>query len=207
MKFRHVLLAAVVPMTACGDSSSDDNADAQTIPDPPAECELGAPPDGWTYPAGPYGADVGDKFEDITLRNCQNEDVQFSDILAQSKLVLFSIGAGWCEPCIEESKTLDAEIFRRFCPRDFQVVQVLFQDAGSQRPTTKFCSEWSARFGLSFTVLIDPVFDNDTTRKYFTDVAAQTPINFLINQEGEIVFKEVGTPANDLPLRVEEFLP
>lgn len=196
------ILALFVPACSSGDNNNP-ASDAGAI-EPPAECALSEVPDGWQYPAGPYGAQVGDTFEDFTLENCDGESVRFSDVLAQSEMVLFNIGAGWCEPCIEESKTLDTEIFREFCGRGLQVVQVLFQDELSRPATKLFCREWRERFGLSFPVLVDPTFQ---TSKYFESVLAQTPQNFIVSKTGEIVFKETGTPAADLPIRISELLP
>ncbi len=188
---------------ACGSGSNPSSSDAGNAP-LPAECVLGDTPVDYEYPAGPYGTELGDTLEDFELENCDGEKVSFSSVLAQSELVLFNIGAGWCEPCIEESKTLDSEIFRDHCERGLQVVQVLFQDEQSRPATKLFCKEWQSRFGLSFPVLVDPTFQ---TSKYFDSVSAQTPQNFLVSKDGTIVFKETGTPAADLPQRIDEFLP
>ena len=72
----------------------------------------------------------------------------FGDILGQSELVLFNIGAGWCQPCVEESETLDTEIFRPFCSRGLRVVQVVFQDEDSRPSTSLFCNRWKQRFEM-----------------------------------------------------------
>ncbi len=200
-------LRAIVTITlaGCGGSSDDSGADAGAVNlTPPAECALSAPPSSWQYPAGPYGTDVGDTFEDITLDDCDGAPVNFGDILGQSELTLFTIGAGWCEPCIEESETLDSEIFRSFCGRGLRVVQVLFQDDQSRAATGLFCQQWKERFEMSFPVLKDPLFETD---RFFSDITAQTPVNVLVDSQGEIVFKEVGTPAADLPQRIDALLP
>ena len=186
----------------CGSQSSP-RADGGSN-EPPGECVLEAPPTDWQYPAGPYGTELGDTFEDFELEDCDGNSIRFSDVLSQSEIVLFNIGAGWCEPCIAESETLDREIFREFCPEGLQVVQVLFQDEQSRPATKLFCRNWRERFGLSFPVLVDPTFQ---TSKYFDSVSAQTPQNFLISKDGTILFKETGTPAADLPERIRAFLP
>lgn len=196
-----LILALAVVAPACGEDDSDGGPNNGL--EPPAECALTAPPDDWVYPSGPYGTEVGELFEDITLDDCDGNPVTFGDILGQSQLTLFNIGAGWCQPCVEESQKLDADVFRAFCGRGLRVVQVLFQDEDAEVATKLFCSDWRQQFSLSFPVLVDPLF---ATGKYFQSVQSQTPINFLIDTNGEIVFKETGTPAGDLPQRIDSML-
>lgn len=202
-RIAHMLATLGMLTCACASDSSKANSDAGSL-SPPAECTLSEYAQAGPYSEGPYGTEVGDTIEDFVLENCDGEEVRLSDILAQSELVLFNIGAGWCEPCIEESETLDSEIFRAFCGRGLQVVQVLFQDEQSRPATKFFCDQWRNRFGLSFPVLVDPTFQ---TSVYFDSVLAQTPQNFLVSSSGEILFKETGTPAADLPERIRELLP
>lgn len=200
------MFGIVSMLTACGgggDSGGGSDAGAVNLT-PPAECALSGPPAGWTYPSGPYGQEVGDTFENITLDDCDGNPVSFGDILSESELVLFNIGAGWCAPCIEESAKLDATVFRPHCGRGLRVVQVLFEDDRSRPATKFFCNEWKNRYTLSFPVVVDPLFK---TEKYFSSVQSQTPVNFLIDSAGTIVFKETGTPAADLPQRIDQLLP
>ncbi|MCG8425681.1 MAG: TlpA family protein disulfide reductase [Proteobacteria bacterium] len=206
--FLAIALSALVPAAAlmsaaCGDSSDSENGNGNDL-EPPAECALAVPPDGWVYPAGPYGTELDDTFADLTLDDCAGDSVVFGDVLGQSELTLFSIGAGWCEPCVDETKTLDAEIFRQFCGRGLRVVQALFQD-GEGNPATKlFCSEWRREFSLSFPVVVDPLFE---LQDHFQSVDSQTPINYLIDRTGRIVFKSTGIPPADLPQRIDSLLP
>jgi len=199
-----LLLAA--SMAACG---GGDSAGADANPnalEPPAECVLGARDPTWTPPAPPYGDQVDDFIADFegSITDCDGNSVSLYDIISQSELTLFNVGAGWCEPCVEESETLDLDIFRQFCPRGLRVVQVLFQDEDSRPATKLFCGEWRDRFTLSFPVVVDPLF---STVDYFDSVTAQTPLNFLVDRTGKIVFKEAGTPASDLPQRIDALLP
>lgn len=195
-----VTLATLGP--GCGSDDGDGDGDGGNL-EPPAECALTAPPDDFVYPTGPFGTEVGDLFEDIELDDCDGNKIRFGDILAQSKVTLFNIGAGWCQPCVDETETLDAEIFRASCGQGLRVVQVLFQDQDAEPATKLFCSEWREQFTLSFPVLVDPLF---ATQKYFQSVESQTPINYLIDPTGTIRYKETGTPAGDLPQRIQSLL-
>lgn len=193
-----------VSSAACGGTGPNgDGTDGGVDLAPPAECALTEPDPGWVYPAGPYGDEVGETFESFVFDDCDGNEVDFGDVLGQSQLTLISIGSGWCDPCIEESETLDADVFREFCPRGLQVVQVLFEDELSRPATKLFCSEWKERFAMSFPVVVDPLF---VMGKYFESIESQTPINFLVDSSGEIVYKSLGTPAFDLPARIDELL-
>lgn len=204
MSSKTVQLACVVLLAAaCGGDAASTDARPVNI-EPPAECRLNAPSPGWTYPLGPYGGELGDTFADLTVKDCDGNAFRFGDVLAQAELVLFNIGAGWCEPCVTETLTLDQQVFREFCPRGLRVVQVLFEDEDSDIPSTLFCKQWRNTFSLSFPVLIDQLF---VTEQYFTSVASQTPINFLIAPDGEIVFKSTGEPPADLTQRIDQLLP
>jgi peroxiredoxin len=182
-----------------GDNPTESPGDAGLTP--PQGCELTAPPEGWAYPAGPYGTALGDIVEDFSFEDCDLNPVRFGDVLSQSSLTLFNVGAGWCEPCIEETEDLDATIFREYCDDGLRVVQVLFQNERNERADAVFCEQWKERYGLSFPVLIDPLFE---TNKFFD--SAQTPLNILVNPQGEIVYFETGTPAFDLPEQIEGLL-
>jgi len=197
-------LCSIIGLSACGsDSGGDGDGDGDFVPSPPAGCELSAP--GQTnYPPGPYGTDVGDTIADVSLQDCDGNTLSLGDVIAQAPLTLFNVGAGWCQPCIEETETIDVEIFSEFCGRGLRVVQVMFQDEESRAATSLFCKDWRSRYKLNFPVLYDPLFQ---TNQYFESVQAETPLNFLVDGNGEIVFKEFGTPAGDLNTRIDGLLP
>ena len=153
------------------------------------------------YPAGPYGTDVGAVVEDFELADCSDQTVRFGDVLAGAELVLLNVGAGWCQPCVEETRTLEAEVFGPFRGRGLAVVQVLFEDALARPATGFFCREWSENFGLTFPVLRDPLF---LTGRFFDDAQAQTPLNLLVTPDGRIVARDVGGAAPGELVRLVE---
>jgi len=140
---------------------------------------------------------------DFVLQDCDGQEVAFRDLLSRADLVLFNVGAGWCQPCIVESRTLEADVFQPLCKRGLAVVQVLFEDAEARPATRFFCKSWRDNFGLTFPVLADPLF---ITRDYFQDTAAQTPLNLLVDGDGRIVYREVGTSAEGLAETIEAHL-
>ncbi|RMH39116.1 MAG: hypothetical protein D6689_17495 [Deltaproteobacteria bacterium] len=205
--FRAAGLAVAAAVAACGGADAPPAADADPAAlEPPPECALGPRDPAWSPPTGDYGGEVGQYLPDFdaSITDCDGNPVSLYDIVSQAELTLVSIGAGWCEPCITESQTLDADVFRAFCARGLRVVQVLFEDAQSRPATKLFCSEWKQRFALSFPVTVDPLF---TTRALFDSIQAQTPLNLLVDATGKIVFKETGTPGEGLPDQIDALLP
>lgn len=199
---RSFAIATALVATACQGTAGAEAACGSGA-EPPAICQSSGATTS-TYPPGPYGISVGDRFEDFELEDCDGEPVRFSDLMADAELVMFNVGAGWCKPCIDESETLDCDIFVPFCGRGLRVVQVLFQKEDGLPATKLFCKQWRERFGLSFPVVVDPTF---ATAKYFQDPSSQTPLTLLVDKEGTIVFREVGEPSGDLDLRIDGLLP
>ena len=199
------IAALILALGACtaSDPADDDPGDENNLTPPPG-CEIDTAPADFIYPSGPYGIDVGDTFEDIALDDCDGVSTRFGDILAQSELVLFNVGAGWCGECVEETEVLDQDVFREFCGRGLRVVQVMFQDVESRPATGLFCKDWRQEFSLSFPVLYDPLFE---VGRYFESVESQTPINYLVDPSGEIVYKSTGTVAEDIDERIDALLP
>ena len=189
---RGALYALPLVLIACDVVDDDHGSDAGEsdvgLEDPVVgACGVAAPPSDFAYPAGPYGVGVGDTVEDLTLEDCDGNVVSLGGVLAHGELVLLNVGAGWCQPCIEETTTLNAHIFEPYCREGLRVVQVLFQDQNANPATKLFCREWREQYGLDFPVLVDPLF---VTERYFDAVV--TPLNLLINADGTIVYRSEG---------------
>ena len=194
---------------AIADTASEPEPDIiepEPEPDPiePVSCELIENLDGFTYPEGPYGSHIGDRLEDFVLRDCDGNDVSFGQGLSQAELVLLNVGAGWCGPCIEETRVMEEEIFQPFCSRGLRIVQVLFEDADALPTTSLFCQQWRDEYELTFPVLRDTLF---TVESYFDDHMTQTPLNLLIDREGVIRYREEGIAPGDLATQIEALLP
>ena len=101
------------------------------------------------YPAGPYGIQEGDVFENLELFDCNGDPVQIAQYLPQVGLpsvqnrgIVFGVGAGWCAPCIEEAKEW-AELFvDEWQPQGIEFIQAL--DEGTVGAATmELCAGWS----------------------------------------------------------------
>lgn len=204
MKVFGLAVAALIGCGGGGGSSPRDMAEgADTAVAPP--CPYDVVSDGWTYPSGPYGTNVGDRVEDFSLQDCDGRPVHFGEVLSGATLVLLNVAAGWCIPCMSETQTIEAEIHHPLCPRGLRIVQVLFEDENGLPASQEFCQKWRTKFGLTFPVLFDPGF---VTKKFFSgSISGSTPLNLLVDSGATIRYRAAGPVPPDFRARIEEFLP
>lgn len=164
-------------------------------------------------PSG-YGTEVGQRLANNTdeqLSTCDGEPVELADYLCSgedgpcNRVLLVNIGAGWCLPC--QAETLEfPELYEEFHDQGLEIVQVLYQDWVASAPTGAFCNDWASGnwsggggqgVALDFPVIMDQAFDWGSI--YLQDPAAATPINMLIDANGNIRWK---LEAQQAPLEV-----
>ncbi len=192
------MLAAVLVLAVACDAGGDEAAGGGWTG---GSCPAPVVPDDWEFPPGPFGSVVGEVFGDFILEDCDGIPVSFGEILGGAELVLLNVGAGWCQPCIAETAQLEAQVHERYCQDGLRIVQILFQD-GKGLPATKFfCDQWRAEHGLTFPVLVDPLF---TMESYFN--LGQTPLNLLIDRDGVIRYRAVGGEPENLHTVIDQLL-
>ncbi len=168
-----------------------------------------------------YGTDVGQRLENnagLQLVDCEGNPLQLADFFCErdgggyNAAILLNIGAGWCAPCQEETREFP-ELYAEYHDRGIELVQVLFQDWTAQAPTKTFCADWSAGMwhsggqtqdvglDLPFPVLLDQV--NDWTAVYLQDPQSATPVNMLIDANGNIRWKLEGQKPDVATLRTQ----
>jgi AhpC/TSA family len=128
-----------------------------------------------SYPAGPYGVGLGNVVEDATFFGYPSFDnttlgsVALHDYYNPGgstmttagvpvNTILLTVGAVWCNPCVEEAKVL-AAVAAKFLPAGVQIIQDLYQ--GKDRNTGAAATQaeldkWVANYSLPFPVFIDP---------------------------------------------------
>ena len=165
-----------------------------------------------------YGTEVGQRIANFgqmgatKIIDCDGNEIELADLFCKrseyldkyptagggdhedyNKALLLSIGAGWCEPCIEETEELMPEVYAPLYDQGLEIVQVLFQDDGAQPPTKSFCRDWrDDRFPdrLQFFVALDQTFG--WADEFLIDPQASTPVTMLLDANANIRFKVVG---------------
>lgn len=216
-----MVLALTLGLFGCGDDSSVVPFDAGATPDSgpditdtgiatdtgPALDDAGTEPDtnnGLTCAFnGPYGSTVGSVMAPIPLASadnpfqletCDGEGFAFPDqATCDAKLTILSIAAGWCGPCIIESRNFERVINDAYDPADVRLIQLIIQKEDRSPPDLTYCRNWVERYGLSNTELIDPA---QLTQVFFPDNAL--PQTVIIDNTGLIVARESGVSGEDL---------
>jgi hypothetical protein len=160
-----------------------------------------------SYPLGPYGVGLGKVVEDATFFGYPSFDnptlgsVALHDFYNPEgsktttagvpvTTILLTVGAVWCNPCVEEAKVL-AAVAAKFMPAGVQIIQDLYQ--GQDRNTGAAATQreldrWVAIYSLPFPVFIDPA---KKLAPYF-DVSSLPFIMLLDAQTMTSVGEEVG---------------
>jgi hypothetical protein len=187
-----IALVGCLTLVACGDdgrgpTDSSITVDSTTAPDATVDA---SPDTGGTCaaPDGPYGVEIGRTFEPFTLNDCAGAPYEFyGPDYCEASFTVVSIAAGWCGPCIMESRVLEETINEAYGPRGVRVLQIITQTEEYGAPDGAYCSDWVDTFGLSNVELIDPA---QITGIYFPGNAL--PATLIVDSEGVIVFSEYG---------------
>lgn len=198
-----VFLAGAVGL-GCGDP--------EARPPPPAESDSGpmlnrpdtgvpvptdgaVPPRTCPAPRAPFGADpdFDVSFPDLAVTTCDGTELTLGEYRCQADATLYSIGAGWCAPCIVETPTLQ-EVYDETRGESISVVQIMFDgaDASGDMPSTAtqaFCQawvddvadNWSTVDTLTLPVVIEPA---KASLEQFE--AAFAPLNLIVDRAGKV---------------------
>ena len=125
---------------------------------------------------------VGVAAQDFEFPALRGGSVKMSSY--RGKVVFLNIWTTWCPPCREEMPFMEA-LYRRLKGREFEMLAVSIDREGE-----KVVSPFAAKYGLTFTVLLDP--DGKIYRLYgLTGI----PETFIVDKSGVVIHKIVG-PQN-----------
>ena len=142
----------------------------------------------------PFGIDrdFGQSLPDISLVDCDGAVVTLDELRCTQDITLISIGAGWCEPCEQETVFME-ELYQRYRSRGLGVVQLMYADREGFVPGVTFCRAWRDTFSLSYPVYVDP---QSNTLQFFT--IGVTPLNILVDKYGKVLWSGFGVLPEDI---------
>ena len=121
--------------------------------------------------------------EDFTLLDLNNNKVSLSDF--RGKVVVLNFWATWYPPCIAEAPDL-VEVFNAYKDKGVQFIGVSDDDVSALE---KFVSD----YGIDYPTLLDGSVDRIMPKWGISAI----PTTFILNGNGEIVFKKVGMMSRD----------
>jgi len=195
-------------LAACADDAQAPGANTPT--DSGAAPDMGAsvrsclyePATCGAHPAPPHGENPGQVFAPFSpaLKDCDLKPTALKDLGCGKDLLLLTIGAGWCAPCLTEMKEIEQKVHAAFCGRGLGIVSVIYQDGKLRIPTSSYCALWKKQFGLTFPVLLDQL---GQTRK-FMGVQINLPLNFLLEASTmKVLARWSGAPPTDLNAQLD----
>jgi peroxiredoxin len=133
------------------------------------------------------------KAADFSLKNLNGEMVKLSELYGKGPIVI-NFWATWCKPCVKELPHLN-QVFLDYRDQEVAVLAISEDSPWSVSKVKSFIS--GNRY--EFTVLLDT--NGDVLRKYGL---LGTPYTFVLNPQGEILFKHFGyRPGDEVTLRQE----
>jgi hypothetical protein len=201
MKARRSSLLALLVVAGCGSNRPE-------IPPELLEPASGGSGGGASYPAGPYGREVGDVIENLSFQGWPDplaagfdpgrlETLAFADFYdpegQELELVLINTAAVWCQACKIEHETLPEEN-AEFSSRGLRIFSALLQDARSQPATIDDLVIWTSTFDVDYPMALDPEYQMAA----FAPIN-RAPLNLVVDARTmQITRKSVGDTASTL---------
>lgn len=141
----------------------------------------------------------GDMAPDFTVVMLDGTKVKLSDL--RGKVVMLNFWATWCGPCMEEFKEIPEKIVKHFEGKNFVLLPI---SRGEKREVVESKMKSLKEKGINFPVAIDP------TKAIYSLYATQyIPRNFIIDQNGKVVFLTVGLEGDvlgEIAKKIDELL-
>ena len=132
---------------------------------------------------------MGDEAPDFTVTMMDGTIVKLSDL--RGKIVLLNFWATWCAPCLKELHEIPEPIINRFKDKEFVFLPI---SRGEKPDIVQKKIEQLVAKGIVFNSGLDP------ERKIYSLYAKEMiPRNFLIDQDGKIVYLSIGYNEESIP--------
>jgi len=143
--------------------------------------------------------DTGDMAPDFALEMLDGQKIKLQDL--KGKVVLLNFWATWCAPCMRELQEFPDKIVKPFASKNFVLLPV---SRGEKADVVRKKMDKLKKKGIEFNVGLDP--DQTIYKQYATNFI---PRNFLIDQNGKVVYTSIGysdKKLNDLVEKIKALL-
>jgi thiol-disulfide isomerase/thioredoxin len=160
-----------------------------------------APPSSANYPPGPYGYGYGTIMGNLHFVGKQSDtatdysqlpmkSIDMSDVRLNGKLIVIDGAARWCTPCNRDQPAMKA-LHDTYGPKGVVFMEVLVEGGYGVAATDDDINRWTAQYGLSGIVAIDPGFE----LARYADVTAFPVYMIVRNSNMRVDFMQVDALA------------
>lgn len=127
-----------------------------------------------SYPKGPFGNVRGDVIENLTFTgfidsdadeddspfNEPQHEISLQDFFVNNdpgaKVLLLNSAAGWCGPCVDETRHL-VNIYPSYYAQGARFMSAIFEDQNGQPASIQYVQGWGSSFNSPFPNVADPL--------------------------------------------------
>ncbi|WP_180327159.1 TlpA family protein disulfide reductase [Labilibaculum manganireducens] len=142
---------------------------------------------------------TGDMAPDFVVEMLDGQKIKLSEL--KGKVVLINFWATWCAPCMSEFYEFPDKIVNPFASKDFVLLPI---SRGEKEDVVSKKMEKLKTKGIAFNVGLD--LNKDIYKQYASNFI---PRNFLVDQNGTVVYTSVGyseAKLNELVKKINELL-
>ena len=194
---------ALLLLASCGANVVGALPEPDAGPRPDATVGEDGGVDPLAYPAGPYGAFLGDTLVNMAFNGYVNdhpsegpvegggyvEGYSFQDVrtLGRYKFMLINVAAEWCQGCRVEAQQIPG-LYEAWADRGGYVFSVLTENSASNPAAKRHLDAWLATYPVNYTMVHDP--ESIVLRNLGYD---SLPLNVIVNLETmEILYRVIG---------------
>lgn len=137
---------------------------------------------------------LGKVFIDFTLNNLNGHPVIMKDVIKTHRLTFIDFWASWCIPCCKELPKIE-ELYRKYKKHNLTIIGISLDTDYNQWHSAVY------KYHLTYPQLSDlKGFESEVAKKYYL---RSIPRNYLVNQNGTIVGKDIPADALEDALKNE----
>ena len=126
---------------------------------------------------------VGDQIPEFSITSVDGKTITTAEL--KGKVVLINFFATWCAPCKKELPYIESDIWKVYKDKNFVLLVV-----GREHTLEQLKAFDKGKYSFSFYA--------DTKREMYSKFAkSYIPRNYLIDQNGKIIFASIGFKDNE----------